>query len=68
MSDDARPIVNRKSGKAAIRCSTHSPTDDDGEIVRRYELLRPTRTERMRQDLLVETMWEEASEEEFAAL
>ncbi len=68
LSDDARPIVNRKSGKAAIRCSTYSLTDDDGEIVRRYELLRPTRTERMRQDLLVETMWEEASEAEFAAL
>jgi hypothetical protein len=68
LSDDARPIVNRKSGKAAIRCSTYSLTDDDGEIVRRYELLRPTRTERIRQALLVETMWEEASEEEFAAL
>ena len=68
LGDDARPIVNRKSGKAAIRCSTYSLTDDDGEIVRRYELVRPTRTERMRQDLLVETMWEEASEEEFAAL
>ena len=68
LGDDARPIVNRKSGKAAIRCSTYSLTDDDGEIVRRYELVRPTRTERMRQDLLVETMWEEASEAEFSAL
>ena len=68
LGDDARPMVNRKSGKAAIRCSTYSLTDDDGEIVRRYELVRPTRSERMRQDLLVETMWEEASEEEFAAL
>ncbi len=67
-ADDARPIVNRKSGKAAIRCSTYSLTDDDGEIVRRYELVRPTRTERMRQDLLLETMWEEASQEEWAAL
>jgi len=68
LGDDARPIVNRKSGKAAIRCSTYSLTDEDGEIVRRYELVRPIRTERMRQDLLAETMWEEASEEEFAAL
>ncbi|MBB4087550.1 strawberry notch-like NTP hydrolase domain-containing protein [Sphingomonas carotinifaciens] len=68
LGDDARPIVNRKSGKAAIRCNTYSLTDDDGEIVRRYELIRPTRTERMRQDLLAETMWEEASEEEWAAL
>lgn len=68
LADDARPIVNRKSGKAAIRCSTYSLTDDDGEIVRRYELVRPTRTERMRQDLLLETMWEDASEAEFSAL
>jgi len=68
LGDDARPIVNRKSGKAAIRCSTYSLTDDDGEIVRRYELVRPTRSERMRQDLLLETMWEETSAEEFSAL
>jgi len=68
LGDECRPIVNRKSGKAAIRCSTYSLTDDDGEIVRRYELVRPTRTERMRQDLLLETMWEETSEQEFAAL
>jgi predicted RNA methylase len=68
LGEDARPIVNRKSGKAAIRCSTYSLTDDDGEIVRRYELVRPTRTERMRQDLLAETMWEETSEAEFSAL
>ncbi|WP_235536270.1 MULTISPECIES: strawberry notch C-terminal domain-containing protein [unclassified Sphingomonas] len=68
LGDDARPIVNRKSGRAAIRCSTYSLTDDDGEIVRRYELVRPTSSERMRQDLLLETMWEETSEEEFSAL
>lgn len=68
LGDDARPIVNRKSGKAAIRCNTYSLTDDDGEIVYRYELIRPTRTERMRQDLLIETMWEEADEDEWAAL
>ena len=68
LGEDSRPMVNRKSGKAAIRCETFSLTDDDGEIVRRYELVRPTRNERMRQDLLLETMWEEASEEEFARL
>ena len=68
LGDDSLPMVNRKSGKAAIRCSTYSLTDDDGEIVRRYELVRPTRNERMRQDLLLETMWEEASEEEFTTL
>ena len=68
LGEDARPMVNRKSGKAAIRCSTFSLTDDEGEIVRRYELVRPTRSERMRQDLFLETMWEETNEEEFAGL
>ena len=68
ISEDTRTVVNRKSGKAAIRCSTFSLTDDDGEIIRRYELVRPTRTERMRQDLFLETMWEEASEAEFSTL
>lgn len=68
LGDDCVPIVNRKSGKAAIRCSTYSLTDDDGEIVRRYELVRPTRSERMRQDLLLETMWEETTEAEFSQL
>ncbi|PZU06520.1 strawberry notch-like NTP hydrolase domain-containing protein [Sphingomonas sp.] len=67
LDDDARPMVNRKSGRAAIRCSTYSLTDEDGEIIRRYELVRPTRSERMRRDLLLETMWEEASADEFAA-
>ena len=68
LGEDSCPMVNRRSGKAAIRSSTYSLTDDDGEIVRRYELVRPTRSERMRQDLLVETMWEEANEEEFSTL
>ena len=68
LGEEARPMVNRKSGKAAIRCSTFSLTDDEGEIVRRYELVRPTRSERIRQDLFLETMWEETNEEEFAGL
>ena len=68
LGEDARPMVNRKSGKAAIRCSTFSLTDDEGEIVRRYELVRPTRSERMRQDLFLETMWEDTNKEEFAGL
>lgn len=68
LGDEARPVINRKSGKAAICCSTHSLTDDEGEIVRRYELVRPTRSERMRQDLFAETMWEAASEADFSGL
>ena len=65
---DARPMINRQSGRAGIRRDTFSLTGDDGEIIRRYELLRPTRVERMRQDLFLEASWEEASAAEFSAL
>src|SRR3546814_12507604 len=61
-------MVNRRSGKAAYCCRTHSVTDDDGRPARRYELVRPTRIERHRGDLFLETLWEEASAEEFASL
>src|SRR3546814_11211623 len=60
-------MVNRRSGKAAYCCRTHSVTDDDGRPVRRYELVRPTRIERHREDLFLETLWEEASADEFAS-
>src|SRR3546814_17055274 len=43
---ESRRMVNRRSGKAAYCCRTHSVTDDDGRPVRRYELVRPTRIER----------------------
>src|SRR3546814_10518357 len=65
---ESRRMVNRRSGKAAYCCRTHSVTDDDGRPVRRYELVRPTRIERHREDLFLETLWEEASAEEFASL
>src|SRR3546814_6855448 len=47
---ESRRLVNRRSGKAAYCCRTHSVTDDDGRPVRRYELVRPTRIERHRED------------------
>ncbi|AYJ84704.1 methylase (plasmid) [Sphingomonas paeninsulae] len=68
VSKTDRMMVNRRSGKAALCSATFSFTDDEGQTVRRYELIRPTRTERFRQDLFMETMWEEANEEEFSTL
>lgn len=65
---ESRRMVNRRSEKAAICCPTHSHTDDEGRTIKRFELTRPTRTERHREDLFLETLWEEASPEEFAAL
>lgn len=65
---DAVAMVNPKSGKAAIRCSTFSLTDDEGEIIERYELIRPARNERLRSRDLAETAWAPASTEEFSRL
>ena len=63
---DVMLMVNAKSGKAALRCRTFSLTDEEGEIIERYELVRPARTERMRQHDLLETAWKEASTLDFS--
>jgi hypothetical protein len=65
---EARRIINRRSGKAAICRPTFSLTDEDGRTVRRFELVRPTRTERHRQDLFGETHWSDADSETFDTL
>jgi hypothetical protein len=68
VSKTDRMMVNRRSGKAAMCSETHSFTDEEGQTVRRFELIRPIRSERFRQDLFMETMWEEAGEQEFSTL
>ena len=65
---EARSVVNERSGKAAILRPTYSLTDDEGRTVRRYELVRPTRTERHRQDMFAETHWHEADRAAFERL
>jgi len=62
---EARRLINPRSGKAAICRPTFSLTDEEGRTVRRYELVRPTRTERHRQDLFAETHWTEANRASF---
>ena len=54
--------------KAAILRPTYSLTDDDGRTVRRYELVRPTRTERHRQDMFAETHWRDTDRALFEQL
>ena len=61
-------MVNRRSGKAALRCKTFSLTSDDGEIIERFEMIRPRASERIRRGDLLESAWEEAGYAEFAAL
>ena len=60
-----RRLINPRSGKAAICRPTFSLTDEEGRTVRRYELVRPTRTERHRQDLFAETHWTDVDRASF---
>ncbi|MCC4257522.1 MULTISPECIES: strawberry notch family protein [Sphingobium] len=62
---EARRLFNPRSGKAAICRPTFSLTDEEGRTVRRYELVRPTRTERHRQDLFAETHWTDVDRASF---
>src|SRR3546814_7961816 len=62
---EARGLINPRSGKAAICRPTFSLTDEEGRTVRRYELVRPTRTERHRQDLFAETHWTDVDRASF---
>jgi len=62
---DAVPMVNGRSGKAALRTKARSLLSEDGLPVQRYELVRPARREHVRFDLLSETRWEPASPERF---
>jgi len=63
---DAVPMVNGRSGKAALRIRARSLMSDEGLPIPRYELIRPLKREHLPCDLLQETSWAEASEEVFA--
>jgi hypothetical protein len=54
---DAVPMLNGRSGKAALRIAARSLTSDEGLLVSRYELIRPTRRDYLRCDAIGETSW-----------
>ncbi|HEX4762053.1 MAG TPA: strawberry notch C-terminal domain-containing protein, partial [Sphingomicrobium sp.] len=62
----AVPMVNRRSGKAALRVHARSLLSEDGSTVGRYELIRPAKREHLPCERLSETHWEVASDGEFA--
>ncbi|HEX5258973.1 MAG TPA: strawberry notch family protein [Sphingomicrobium sp.] len=62
----AVPMVNRRSGKAALRVPSRSLLSDDGLPIARHELLRPTKREYVASDRLSETYWEFADEDSFS--
>jgi len=65
---DAQPLINRKSGKIALRVNARSLMTDEGLPLPRYELIRPTRHEHVARDSFGETSWEPIIGAEFAGL
>lgn len=64
---DAVPMLNRRSGKAAVLVRARSLLSDDGLPIERYELIRPTKREHLPCYRLEETSWERVAVEKFAS-
>jgi hypothetical protein len=64
---DAVPMLNARSGKAALRIKARSLMSEEGLPIARYELIRPTKREHLACERLVETSWGEADEAAFRA-
>lgn len=61
-------LRNDKSGKVALAVSAPSHMDEEGHMIRRYELVRPLRSEYLRADRLDESAWEPVTKARFSAL
>ncbi|NLR40646.1 strawberry notch-like NTP hydrolase domain-containing protein [Novosphingobium sp. ERW19] len=61
-------LRNDKSGKVALAVPAPSHMDGEGHTIRRYELVRPLRSEYLRADRLHESAWEPVSKARFSAL
>jgi hypothetical protein len=62
---DALPMVNARSGRAALRLEGRSLLSDDGLPVARYELIRPFAREHLAHSRLDESHWEKATDAAF---
>ena len=61
-------LRNDKSGKVALAIPAPSHMDEEGHMIRRYELVRPLRSEYLRADRLDESAWEPVTKSRFSAL
>jgi hypothetical protein len=60
-------MINRKSGKSALRTRARSLMEEkEGTPILRVEMMRPTRSDYMRADDLVESSWEVVTRETFS--
>lgn len=62
---EAMPMINRRSGRAALRVPARSLMSEEGLPTARYELIRPVKREYVPRDRLTETNWERASDARF---
>jgi hypothetical protein len=69
-SHEDKPLYlrNEKSGKVALATPAPSHMDEEGNTIRRFELVRPLRSEYLRADRLDESAWEPVSKTTFSAL
>jgi protein strawberry notch len=63
----AVPLVNERSGRAAVQVPAPSLMLDDGEIERRVRLVRPMEHHSLPLKMMAESRWVEADREHFAA-
>jgi predicted RNA methylase len=63
---DALLLVNRRSGRAAIRVRARSALLDDGAVEERVRLIKPMESPSMPFDALAETHWRAADRDTFA--
>lgn len=61
-------VVNERSGRVAIAVPTNSTVTDDGAIVRRVNLIRPTSSEKVNADQFRASTWQEVGQEKFQKL
>ena len=64
----AEPVQNDKSGLPALRIEAHSHMDDEGNFIRRYELIRPGRSDYMLATTYQESAWKPIARTKFEAL
>lgn len=63
---DAVPMVNARSGKAALRINARILMSEEGLPIARYELIRPLKREHLPCERLHETSWKTAPDPVFA--
>jgi hypothetical protein len=65
VSRKSRLVINDQSGRAAIKLPATALMQDDGSVLPRVRLLRPTHADVITIDALERSHWRDASSEEF---